>query len=365
MPLSAIEVTGIAQYDAWQARKYPAVEHLTQRILSVPVVFPRHPMRYTLCYIFHDAHSCVLLDPGFASNSGFDQIDTALRVIGLGISDVTGIIATHFHIDHLGLARRVAAASGAWVAMGQHERHHLSAFESAADEIHQDQLRLRTWGVPAGRVSEAAMSEPMLVGLAGLATPDTRIRDGETFQIAGHALTAVATPGHTPGHICFWDHTESMVYSGDHVLPRITPNVSLSIQGETNPLERYLASLRRIARNDHYEVCPAHEYRFRGIAGRARELEAKSLARVGEVVDALDAGANSVYDIARQLTWSRGWSSLTGTALRLALGETAAHVQYLVGKGLHEGVPGLPILEDGDPDRGVDSHAPTPHRLMP
>ncbi|WP_257890463.1 hypothetical protein [Rhodococcus sp. USK10] len=148
-----------------------------------------------------------------------------------------------------------------------------------------------------------------------------------------------------------------MVYSGDHVLPRITPNVALSIQGETNPLERYLESLRRIARHDDYEVCPAHEYRFRGMARRTNELESASLARVGEVHDALDTGPASVHDIARELTWSRGWPSLKGTAFRLALGETAAHIQYLVGRGLHDGVPGLPALDAGWRTPDVD-HVP-------
>jgi glyoxylase-like metal-dependent hydrolase (beta-lactamase superfamily II) len=180
---------------------------------------------------------------------------------------------------------------------------------------------MRTWGVPEDRVAEAAMSEQMLQGLADLATPDIRIQEGEIPHVAGHTLTAMATPGHTPGHTCFWDHPGSTVYSGDHVLPRITPNVSLSSQSETNPLERYLESLRRIARHDDYEVCPAHEYRFRGMARRANELESASLARIREVHDALERGATSVHDIARVLTWSRGWPSLKGTAFRLALGE--------------------------------------------
>src|SRR5690606_2027966 len=125
---------------------------------------------------------------------------------------------------------------------------------------------------------------------------------------------------------CLWDDAAELVLSGDHVLPRITPNVSLAIRGETDPLRKNLVSLRRVAQKDHYEVCPAHEYRFRGMAQRARELEQLALERTREVHLALDSGAATVFEVARSLTWSRGWDSLKDVALRLALSETAAHV---------------------------------------
>ena len=52
---------------------------------------------------------------------------------------------------------------------------------------------------------------------------------------------------------------------------------------------------------------------------------------------------HTVWDVAQVLTWSRGWDSLCGYTLRLALAETASHLVYLESLGLPVGIPGLTV----------------------
>ncbi|NQD42770.1 MBL fold metallo-hydrolase [Glutamicibacter halophytocola] len=320
----------------------PPVELVRPGLLSIPVIFPDNPMRYTLCYALFDNQDCVIVDPGFDSNEGQQQIAQALHNINIDISEISGIIATHFHHDHLGMAARLARASGAWIALGEDERRYISDFEDVHAEVLKDQARMKVWGVPHERRAEAAMSVDGLMLMKNLADPDLRLADGQQLETAGSQLRISASPGHTPGHICLWDDDHELVLAGDHVLPRISPNVSLEIRGDTDPLRKNIASLKRIAENNHYEVAPAHEYRFRGIADRADALLQHIQSRSDEVLDILAQGAPSVHEVARRLSWSRGWDSLGKLQFRLALSETAAHVQYLVTSGIHEGVPGLP-----------------------
>lgn len=342
-------VTGHAQYDAWQLKVLPPVEEISEGLHSVPVVFPNNPMRYTLSYVLLGDGQCVVIDPGFDSDEGHGQLTTALARLDVGPGEITGVIATHFHTDHLGMAARLARGSGAWVALGEHERRHISAFDDAQEESLRDRARMRLWGVPEERTAEAAISPAALKGMRNLADPDRRLTDGETLRVAGRNLRIMATPGHTPGHVCLWDDEHELVLAGDHVLPRISPNVSLEIRGDTDPLRNNIHSLRQIIGNDHYEACPAHEYRFRGIAARARALESHIDERSREVLHALEAGGSTIHGVARNLTWSRGWESLGALQFRLALSETAAHIQYLVTSGIHAGVPGLPAAEAAVP----------------
>ncbi|WP_461175332.1 MBL fold metallo-hydrolase (plasmid) [Arthrobacter sp. Z1-9] len=86
-------------------------------------------------------------------------------------------------------------------------------------------------------------------------------------------------PGHTPGHICLRDERRKVFLSGDHVLPRITANVSLEMRGDPDPLRSCPESLDRIEEDEDFEVLPAHEYRFRGLTARARELRSLALVR--------------------------------------------------------------------------------------
>lgn len=192
------------------------------------------------------------------------------------------------------------------------------------------------WGVPPDRMNEAAFSEESLADLRGLADPDLRLADGELIPAAGLRLRVALTPGHSPGHTCFVDEDRDIIFSGDHVLPRISPHIAFESPGPANPLADYYRSLSRGDFDDDMEVMPAHEYRFIGMQRRMVELLKHNRARSAEVVRVLEeCGPQSLWDVARRLTWSRGWDSLRGMTLRAALSETASHLVDLRARG-HE-----------------------------
>lgn len=340
-----LEITGTRQREAWQQKILPPVELVADGVWSVPIVFPGNPMRYTLSYVVVEGDECLVVDPGFDSPEGYRLLQSGLAQADLGLRDVTGILATHFHADHLGMAKRLARDSGAWIGLGRAETRNISAFEDAQMESDADKARMRGWGVPEGRIPEAALDVAGLMHLRQLADPDVRLSDGEAVPFGRRSLRVIETPGHTPGHICLRDAEREIFFSGDHVLPRITPNVSLEIRGDTDPLRRCLESLERIQADDHFEVLPAHEYRFRGLAQRARALHQHALERTSEVMLALKfLNEPTVWGVASSLSWSRGFDSLSGLQLRLALSETAAHLQYLWTLGSRHAVPGLPAV---------------------
>lgn len=339
-----VGVTGIAQREAWRKKILPSVEQVIEGVWSVPVVFPGNPMRYTLSYVLVDGDECLVVDPGFDSPEGYRQLRAGLARADVRLSEVSGVVATHFHPDHLGMARRLADDSGAWIGLGRAETRNISIFDDAQTESEADQARMRGWGVPEDRIPEAAMDIAGLMQLRRLADPDLRLGNGEAVPFGRRGLKVVETPGHTPGHICLRDAEREIILTGDHILPRISPNVSLEIRGDMDPLRKYLDSLRRIEGDDQFEVLPAHEYRFRGLAQRARTLREHALERLSEVLRTIDALPDpTVWSVATLLSWSRGFDSLGGLQLRLALSETAAHLQYLATSGVRHGVPGLPV----------------------
>ena len=113
-----VEITGTAQHEAWQARALPPVEQLRDDLWSIPVPIPHNPLRYVSVYAFAlDGGGLGLLDTGWESDEGWTALTGGLASIGGGVDDVRGVLVTHLHFDHLGLAARVREASGAWVAM--------------------------------------------------------------------------------------------------------------------------------------------------------------------------------------------------------------------------------------------------------
>jgi glyoxylase-like metal-dependent hydrolase (beta-lactamase superfamily II) len=340
MNLPPITLTGHAQKEAWQNKVLPPVERLGTDVWSIPVPFPGNPMRYTLSYLLLGAGEAVLIDPGWESDEGLKHLAAGLRQANLGITDLTGILVTHYHSDHLGLASRLRESSGAWVALGDREVRSLTASEDPELFLLTHREELLLWGVPTGRIVEVAFNRADLTHLQNLAHPDLRLADGSLVPAKGLTLQVVSTPGHSPGHICVVDEPHGLIFSGDHVLPRISPHIALEMSGPSNPLADYYDSLRRIAFEDEMEVCPAHEYRFIGMQRRVAQLIDHNRERSAEVLRIVDRhGPETVWDIARHLTWSRGWESLQNFSLRLAVSETASHVVYLRTQGYKIDVP--------------------------
>ena len=140
--------------------------------------------------------------------------------------------------------------------------------------------------------------------------------------------------GHSPGHLCLVDHTAGLLLSGDHVLPRITPNLSFHSQQFPNPLGDYLDSLMKIGLLNPEEVLPAHEYRFSGLRARTDQLIAHHEERCREIEAALAIEPGiSCWELTLDLTWSRPFAEIPPFMQRAANGETLAHLVLLESRG--------------------------------
>src|SRR6476469_9447751 len=117
--------------------------------------------------------------------------------------------------------------------------------------------------------------------------------DGDRLPLADQHITVVHTPGHTVGHACLHHEEEQLFFSGDHVLPKISPHISQQPNGTARPLTRYLESLRKVRTFDGDEVLPGHEWRFTGLADRVDQLLEHHEHRCAEIIDLLTATPGS------------------------------------------------------------------------
>lgn len=327
-----VTVTGLAQQRAWRAREFPPVEQVTAGVWSVPVTIPDNPLRYTLCYLLLSDTGAVVVDPGWETDRGWADLQRGLAAAGLSADRVTGIVVTHVHPDHHGLSQRLSEASGAWIAMHTAE---LSFLPSRIGEVIGGADGFRCWlersGVPG---DTAIFGDGEDLRMFNMAEPDLLLNHGDILDLPGRRVRVVWTPGHTPGHICLHDADYDLLLTGDHLLPRISPNVGLTPVSGDSPLTSYLESLRAMHRYRSAEALPAHEYRFRGIAERSDALIEHHDARAREVLDLVAAaGQPTIWEVAQKLTWSRPWDEITGYMRRAALAEAEAHVEYLEREG--------------------------------
>ena len=330
-------VTGTRQLEAWRERVLPPVEQLAGDLWSVPVPIPDSPLRYVSAYVFACDSGLVLLDPGWNSEESWEELCSGLRSIGADVSDVRGVLVSHMHFDHCGLAGRVRERSEAWIAMHPADRAVLA--QPGARDARLMAARqvsfLCSLGAPSAEAVQTVGGAEQYVSFASVALPDRTLADGDLADVPGWRLRAVHTPGHTPGHLCFVDERSRRLFAGDHILPRITPNVSVQPADPVSPLRDYLASLAKVRDLAVDEILPAHEWRFRGLAERADAIVAHHGDRLAELEIAIVRQPDSTpWDLASQLTWSRPWDQYNGRMRISAVTETASHVHELVRRGL-------------------------------
>src|SRR3954454_301960 len=338
-----VEISGTAQHAAWQARTVPPVEQLRSDLWSIPVPMGG-PLRYVSVYaIALDGGGLGLLDTGWESDAGWAALTGGLAQIGGGLEDVRGVLVTHLHFDHLGLARRVREASGAWLAMHPADARvvsRLSSRDAEAAVAEEVEFLVGLGADRAEAVRDVGPAEHMRA-FTLMAVPDRLLEDGDHAAFPGWRMRAVHTPGHTPGHLCFAEERTGLFFSGDHVLPRISPNISTGSFSGADPLRNFLSSLAAVRDLNPVEVLPAHEWRFRGLDSRVDELTTHHEHRLAELLAAIARHPHSTpWQLAAFLTWSRPWEGYERRLRIFAVTEADAHLRTLAGRGLVVGSGG-------------------------
>ncbi len=327
-----VAVTGTRQKAAWDEKVMPPVEQVRGGLWSIPVPIPNNPLRYVLVYAIElDEGGVALVDAGWNTDDAYTALCEGLATAGGSIGDVEAVLVTHIHPDHYGLAGRVREASGAWIGLHPADAVMLESRYGDTDQLVDAMLGLmRDAGVPEDNLPDLALASMAVKSLVTMAAPDVLFEDGQDVRLPGWTLRAIWTPGHSPGHTCFYSADRRLLLSGDHILPRITPNIAVHAQQVGNPLGDYLESLAKLRDLASDEVLPAHEYRFADLASRVDEITAHHAERLDEMEQVLRRHPGSTaWDVTLRLHWSRPWNEIPPFMQRQANGETLAHLVLL------------------------------------
>lgn len=311
------------------------------------------PLQYVFTYVLEGSDGVTLIDPGYGIPDAWDSLTAALSDLGYRPSDVARVLISHGHADHAGMVgwiRRqaptveVGMMACEWPWMLERERRE-QATSPAAQET-WDRL-LDDWFVQHGlSQNEVATGRREHAGSTGGAPfshvppseipmvdpPTLMLNDGNRLTFGEWSLEVVWTPGHTPGHMCLYEVNRRIMFTGDHVLPRITPNVSIHLGQEgTNPLDDFLASLEKVAGYEVSLALPAHQFLIQDLPARCRELQAHHRERLAEVERAVSAARlATTRDVAAAIHWNAGdFAELALPTKRSALGETLSHLEAL------------------------------------
>ena len=317
----------------------PGIYEVSPGVYRIPLPLPNDGLRAVNVYAVTDGDKLVLVDSGWALTVARQQLANALGGIGAELADVSEFLVTHVHRDHYSQAVVLRREFGSKIALGQDEEPSLKAsgnpdrlpmeaqvdllFQAGAAEVVE--ALAREFGTDR-RHTEADLWE----------APDEWLTSGRRPILPGREFEVVATPGHTAGHVVFVDDTADLLFSGDHVLPHITPSIGFQPVPAELPLNDFIHSLRLVRAMPDRRLLPAHGPVAESVHTRVDELLEHHRQRLETTGSQIAAGASTAYEVAHRIGWTRRnrkLSEMDSFNQMLAVLETAVHLDLLVSQG--------------------------------
>jgi glyoxylase-like metal-dependent hydrolase (beta-lactamase superfamily II) len=327
-------VSGRADRDGWADE---GVFEVASGVHRIPLPLPSDGLRAVNVYVVAGDDGPVLIDSGWAIAAAREQLENGLRELGYELPDVRRFLVTHAHRDHYEQAVRLRREFGTSVSLGAGEQPSLELLQRAEGHPFDPQLRLLT-ALGAASLAETIAAQVAGVGAApeDWQSPDTWLQDGDIAIAGDRALSVVPTPGHTIGHVVFHDRADALLFTGDHVLPTITPSVGFQPVLSPTALNDFLGSLARVRQLPDALMLPAHGPVSPSVHARVDELLEHHDVRLAQTLGFVGAGADTGLAVAASLRWTRHerrLDELNPFNQLLALAETACHLDLLVAQG--------------------------------
>jgi glyoxylase-like metal-dependent hydrolase (beta-lactamase superfamily II) len=187
-------------------------------------IFPVGPIQCNCSIVGDEAtREAMVIDPG-------DEIETVLALLAKHTLRVKQIVITHAHIDHVGGAMKLRAATGAPILLNQNDYALLKMLDEQASWI----------GMPP----------------PGTVEIDQSVTTGDLVKAGSHAATVLHTPGHTAGSICLYFPAEKTLIAGDTLFAGSIGRTDLP----GGSMQKIMRSLRGtlLALPDDTRVVPGH-----------------------------------------------------------------------------------------------------------
>lgn len=302
----------------------PQPSNLGNGIYRIPVPLPFKSPPMVNVYVVETGDGLLMLDCGTDWEDGRKALREGFASLGLSEDAVHTLVVSHLHLDHVGMSKRLVDEWDCQFVMHQRAEALVDRYNDTPGFLENLRTIGHRHGIPRTILDVISdFKRPRY--MPEIDKPHRTLIDGERIDLGGgRYLTVVHTPGHEPAHICLLDSRTGAIFSGDHVLPRISPVVMYD--GELDdPLGEYLASLQRLVAMGIGITYPAHGSIVEQGDERARQILLHHDRRLFDMTDLVRSADATAWEV--MVTSFR--PNLDALQTRLAFQETVSHLEHL------------------------------------
>ncbi len=286
-------------------------------------------------YLLADNDGWAVVDSGFGNEESIASWTTLLEG-PLKNVDVTRLIVTHSHPDHVGLAGWIVERFDCPLQMSQVEYLQSVYHQNRGTEERRNAQRrfFRRHGMDESLTDQLlGRGQEYLKRVSTLPASYRRISHGDELSIGTRRFKVITGGGHALDQVMLYCAADKLFLSADQVLSKISPNVSVwAVEPDQNSLGEYLASLASLTTTLPYDVLvlPGHGVPFYGLKTRIKQLADHHEERCRLIADACREVAQTSAQLVPVVFHKH---VLDAHQMGFAAGELIAHVNYMLVEG--------------------------------
>jgi glyoxylase-like metal-dependent hydrolase (beta-lactamase superfamily II) len=316
------------------------IETIQKDIYRIEIPLPNSPLKSINNYFIRGYDRNLWIDTAFDNPACRKTITEAISLLEVDFAK-TDIFLTHKHEDHCGLVSFIATSSSKIFASESTVKM-LQAGETSVSIAEIKTLLKRNTPI-YGEIVKFHALQNEFNKREPLNSKFRTLRQGDVVSVGSFQFDVIETPGHIDGHLCLYDENRGIIFSGDHILGSIIPNIT-QWREEKDVIAEYFDSLDKIDKLQVNLVLPGHRKTFLNCHYRIEQLKSYHENRLHEIIqlfkhdhfkerdDLDDFGFLTTFDVASRMKWvltNNSFSELSFPQYLFAIGETKAYLYHL------------------------------------
>lgn len=297
-----------------------------------------NPLKSINIFVIKSRGENLIIDTGFNNEENRKNMDDLIKDLNLDLSK-TSLFLTHLHSDHVGLASYLYKKGIKEIYLSEVDGKILDSGSGLSSKQWQNIIKnAKAQGLEDENLD--IHEHPGFKNRPQESFPYKAVKENDKLTIGEFNFTLIDEAGHTPGMLGLYEGDKKILFCGDHILGKITPNITWWAEEYGDSLNIYLQNLKKVKKLSIDYLYSSHRFLVDDVNKRIDELINHHKNRLKESLSIVRKyGKISTRDVAKKLNWdirAKNWNDFPQSQKWFATGEASAHLIYLKNKGLIE-----------------------------